>query len=99
MSWASPAGWTLRWPGRLAQLAVEELAAEGVEANFVAVRLPYGVQHDEDDAQAALDFVQAKTEWTFNISAAVDGFEDEFEKTVGTGSPISTRATPRPGPG
>ena len=71
--------------GRLAQLAVEELEAEGVEANFVAVRLPYGVQHDEDDAQAALDFIRAKTEWTFNISAAVDGFEDEFEKTVGNG--------------
>ncbi|HAP91339.1 MAG TPA: NAD(+) synthase, partial [Arthrobacter bacterium] len=71
--------------GRLAQLAVEELEAEGVEANFVAVRLPYGVQHDEDDAQAALDFIQAKTEWTFNISAAVDGFEDEFQKTVGNG--------------
>jgi NAD+ synthase len=68
--------------GRLAQLAVEELEAEGTEANFVAVRLPYGVQHDEDDAQAALDFIQAKTEWTFNISAAVDGVEDEFEKTV-----------------
>ncbi|MBT8163531.1 MULTISPECIES: ammonia-dependent NAD(+) synthetase [Arthrobacter] len=71
--------------GRLAQLAVEELEAEGVEANFVAVRLPYGAQHDEDDAQAALDFIQAKTEWTFNISRAVDGFEDEFEKTTGAG--------------
>jgi NAD+ synthase len=69
--------------GRLAQLAVEELEAEGVPANFIAVRLPYGVQHDEDDAQAALDFIQPKTEWTFNISAAVDGFEDEFEKTAG----------------
>lgn len=69
--------------GRLAQLAVEELEAEGVDANFVAVRLPYGTQHDEDDAQAALDFIQAKTEWTFNISRAVDGFEDEFEKTTG----------------
>ena len=71
--------------GRLAQLAVQELESEGVDANFVAVRLPYGVQHDEDDAQAALDFIRAKTEWTFNISAAVDGFEDEFEKTVGNG--------------
>jgi NAD+ synthase len=69
--------------GRLAQLAVEELEAEGVEANFVAVRLPYGVQHDEDDAQAALDFIQAKTERIFNISAAADGIEDEFEKSVG----------------
>jgi NAD+ synthase len=69
--------------GRLAQLAVEELEAEGTEANFVAVRLPYGVQHDEDDARAALDFIQAKTEWTFNISAAVDAFEEEFEKSAG----------------
>ena len=69
--------------GCLAQLAVEELEAEGVDANFVAVRLPHGVQHDEDDAQAALDFIGAKTEWTFNIAPAVEGFEAEFEKTTG----------------
>lgn len=68
--------------GRLAQLAVEELAGEGVDANFIAVRLPYGVQHDEDDAQAALAFIKAKTEWTFNIAPAVDGFEAEFAKTA-----------------
>ena len=73
--------------GRLAQLAVQELEAEGVEANFVAVRLPHGVQHDEDDAQAALDFVGAKTEWTYNIAPAVEGFEAEFQKT--TGEPVS----------
>lgn len=52
---------------------MDELKAEGVEANFVAIRLPYAVQHDEDDAQAAMDFIRAETEWTFNISAAVDG--------------------------
>ncbi|WP_211880186.1 ammonia-dependent NAD(+) synthetase [Pseudarthrobacter albicanus] len=69
--------------GRLAQLAAEELEAEGVDASFVAVRLPHGVQHDEDDAQAALDFIGARTEWTFNIAPAVDGFETEFEKTTG----------------
>ena len=68
--------------GRLAQLAVEELAQEGVEANFIAVRLPYGVQHDEDDAQAAMEFINAKTEWTFNIAPAVDGFQGEFAKTA-----------------
>lgn len=73
--------------GKLAQLAVEELEAEGVDANFVAVRLPYGVQHDEEDAQAALEFIKPKTEWTYNVSHAVDGFEEEFEKT--TGRPIS----------
>lgn len=68
--------------GRLAQLAVEELSTEGVDANFIAVRLPYGVQHDEADAQAALAFINAKTEWSFNIAPAVDGFETEFAKTA-----------------
>ena len=73
--------------GRLTQLAVEELNADGVDADCIAARLPYGVQHDEEDAQAALEFIQAKTERTFNVSAAVNGIEDEFEKS--TGSPIS----------
>ena len=67
--------------GRIAQLAVDSLAEEGVDADFVAVRLPHGVQHDEEDAQAALDFIQAKTEWTFNVKPAVEGFEQEFERT------------------
>lgn len=69
--------------GRLAQLAVEKLAEEGIEADFVAVRLPYKVQKDEDDAQAALDFIQAKTEVTYNIAAAVDGFEAAFITAAG----------------
>ena len=69
--------------GKLAQLAVDELEAEGVEANFVAVRLPHGVQHDEADAQAAMDFIRPKTSWTFNIKSAVDGFESEFTTTTG----------------
>ena len=73
--------------GRLAQLAVEGLIAEGVEADFVAVRLPYGVQADEADGQAAMDFIGARTEWTFNIAAGVDGLSSEFEAT--TGHPIS----------
>ena len=36
--------------GRLAQLAVERVRAEGGEATFIAMRLPYGVQADEADA-------------------------------------------------
>ncbi|MDQ0278462.1 NAD+ synthase [Arthrobacter silviterrae] len=66
--------------GRLAQLAVEELAAEGTDATFIAVRLPYGVQHDEDDARAALDFIKPQVERTFNIAPAVDSFEAEFAR-------------------
>lgn len=73
--------------GRLAQMAVEGLRAEGVQAEFVPVRLPYNVQHDEDDAQAALDFIDGDAETTFDIAAAVDGFESEF--TAATGEPIT----------
>lgn len=73
--------------GRLAQLAVDGLRAEGVEARFIPVRLPYNVQHDEDDAQAALDFIDGEAEVTYDIAAAVDGFESEF--TAATGEPIT----------
>ncbi|GAB3519262.1 ammonia-dependent NAD(+) synthetase [Arthrobacter monumenti] len=69
--------------GKLCQLAADELAAEGREANFVGVRLPYKVQHDEDDAQLALDFIRPKTSWTYNIAPGVDGFEDEYRTTTG----------------
>ncbi|SAK99591.1 NAD synthetase [Caballeronia fortuita] len=58
--------------GRLAQLSVERLRARGYEAHFVAVRLPYGVQRDEDDAQAALRFVQPDETLTVNVKDASD---------------------------
>jgi NAD+ synthase len=73
--------------GRFAQLAVEELRVDGVEASFTAIRLPYNVQHDEDDAQAALDFIAADQEVTFDVAAAVDGIASEF--AASTGEPIS----------
>lgn len=69
--------------GRLAQMAVEELTTEGLDANFIAVRLPHGVQHDEADAQAAMRFINAKTERTYNIAPAVAGFEQEYAKATG----------------
>lgn len=65
--------------GRLAQLAVERLRAEGGEAEFVGVRLPHRKQHDEEDAQAALRFVAADRTITYDIAPAVDGFEHGFE--------------------
>ncbi len=73
--------------GRLAQLAAEELRAAGTDARFVAVRLPYGTQLDEDDARAAMEFVAADVERTFNVKAGVDGLESAFHQAVGT--PIS----------
>lgn len=73
--------------GRLCQLAVEQLELEGVEAEFIAVRLPYKVQADEDDAQAALRFIMPQQTVTYNIAEAVDGFESAF--ATATGRPIA----------
>jgi len=70
--------------GRLAQLAVERVREQGGEATFHAMRLPYRVQHDEDDAQAAMDFVAADREVTFNVGPAVDAFDAEYTASVGS---------------
>jgi NAD+ synthase len=59
--------------GRLCQLAVESLRAEGRSAEFVTVRMPYRVQADEDDAQLALRFIGAAEGITVNIEHGVDG--------------------------
>ncbi|TFD27456.1 ammonia-dependent NAD(+) synthetase [Cryobacterium cryoconiti] len=69
--------------GRLCQLAVEQLAAAGHPAVFQAVRLPYRVQHDEEDAQLALEFIRPATTVTFDIMRAVDALEAEFADATG----------------
>lgn len=58
--------------GRLCQLASEELRAEGHEAAFVAVRLPYGVQADEHDAQIALEFIRPDRSIVVNVKPSAD---------------------------
>ena len=69
--------------GRLCQLASEELTLAGTPCTFIAVRLPYNTQHDEDDAQLALTFIKPERAITFNIQRPVDGFEAEFADSVG----------------
>jgi NAD+ synthase len=64
--------------GRFAQLAVEELRNEGNDAYFIAVRLPYGVQADEEDAQRSLNFIRPDQSVVFNIKAAVDDVQVEY---------------------
>ena len=66
--------------GRLAQLCVEELRAETGDNTytFVAVRLPYGEQHDEADAQEAMRFIAADVEQTINIAASVKALAAEI---------------------
>jgi NAD+ synthase len=69
--------------GRLCQLAVERLAASWADPSrgpqFIAVRLPYAVQADEDDAQLALSFIQPSEAVIFDIKRAVDGFQAEYD--------------------
>ena len=68
--------------GRLAQMAVEQLRKEGYQAKFIAVRLPYGNQKDEDDAKLALDFIRADQEFIFNIESAVNAVKAEYDQQM-----------------
>ncbi|MGG1574048.1 ammonia-dependent NAD(+) synthetase [Fictibacillus sp. NRS-1165] len=71
--------------GRLAQLAINELRQETNDDNyqFIAVRLPYGVQKDEEDAQHALKFIQPDKTITVNIKGAVDASAQAFQEATG----------------
>jgi NAD+ synthase len=59
--------------GRLAQIAVNELNQEHKETyQFIAVRLPYSAQADEDDAQQSIDFIQPSQTVTVNVQPGAD---------------------------
>ena len=65
--------------GRLCQLAVDELNAdsESTQYQFIAVRLPYDVQKDEDEAQMACQFIQPSKLVTVNVKQGVNGVHSE----------------------
>ena len=70
--------------GRFCQLAVEELRSQtGQDYLFIALRLPYGIQRDEEDAQRALHFIAPDRTYTTNIQPAVDSAVASFEKATG----------------
>ncbi len=58
--------------GCLSQRAVERVRAQGGDARFVAMRLPYGVQLDEADAQASLTVIQPDDLLTVDVQPASD---------------------------
>ena len=62
--------------GRLAQLAVDELNITGSDYRFVAVRLPYGEQADESDAQLALDFIEPGYSVAVDVRPGSDAIHD-----------------------
>ena len=59
--------------GKLCQMAINELREEINENyEFIAVRLPYGEQFDEEDCNDALKFINPDRIYTVNIKEAVD---------------------------
>lgn len=75
--------------GRLCQLAAERVRADGGTATFVAMRLPYHAQADEEDAQRALAFVRPDATLTVDVgpasdalSAAVDAAGEPAERVA-----------------
>lgn len=70
--------------GRLCQLGVERARDAGHDARFYAMRLPYGVQADEHDAQLALSFIRADQVLTVDVRPASDAALDAA-RTAGVG--------------
>lgn len=63
--------------GKMAQITMEELREEFNEDRykFIAVRLPYGEQADEDDAMDAIKWIQPDKVFRVDIKPAVDAVE------------------------
>ena len=74
--------------GRLAQLTMEEMSSETNDPNyqFIAIRLPYGEQADEEDAKKAIEFIKPDITLRVNIKAAVDAQVAAVEEA---GLPVS----------
>lgn len=70
--------------GRLAQLAVEQLRQQNPDSGyqFYAVRLPYGTQQDEQDAQISLDAIAPDKVLTVNIQQSTDAVNQQVCHTL-----------------
>lgn len=74
--------------GRLAQLAVEKLrteghGTEGQDVEFWALRLPHGQQHDDADAQLALEFIRPDRTASIDIAPATAALDQAAAAAVG----------------
>lgn len=74
--------------GKLAQIAINELREETHDFmyQFVAIRLPYGEQADEQDAMDAIAFINADRILSVDVKPAVDAGIAALKKS---GVPIS----------
>ncbi|MFT4807885.1 MAG: NAD+ synthase [Glaciecola sp.] len=71
--------------GKLAQISVNQLNKEYAQNyQFIAVRLPYNVQADEDDAQASIDFIQPSQNLAVNIQPGADAIDQQTRLALDT---------------
>jgi NAD+ synthase len=84
--------------GRLAQLAITELNDElnaklNIDSKnsfqFIAVRLPYAIQADEDDAQQAVNFIQPSHCLTTNVLDGVNGIHQQVTSALADANLLS----------
>lgn len=77
--------------GKLAQMTCDQLNLQYQtnDYQFIAVRLPYGVQADESDAQLALDFIQPNQRLEINIDAMVKGLDLAAKELLALAEPNS----------
>lgn len=68
--------------GRLAQMTMEEMRQETNDSDyyFIGVRLPYGKQNDEADAELAMAFVNSDSQIVVDIKPAIDAQVAELTK-------------------
>ncbi|MCR8969986.1 ammonia-dependent NAD(+) synthetase [Facklamia sp. 7083-14-GEN3] len=68
--------------GKLSQMAIEEMRTETNDSQyqFIAIRLPYAVQNDEEDALKALEFIAPDRILTLNIEEATLGIVQALNK-------------------
>jgi NAD+ synthase len=82
--------------GKLAQCAVDELNQDQAEKfQFVAVRLPYGIQADEADAQAAIDFIQPTHTIALDVQPGADAIHEETEAKLAVLNLLPSAASKR----
>jgi NAD+ synthase len=65
--------------GLLAQRAVREMRSSGIDARFVAVRLPHGQQADASDANRAVDVINPDIAYEIDIALATSALWRSLE--------------------
>lgn len=71
--------------GKISQMAITEIREETKDEayKFVAIRLPYGLQNDEEDAKSAIRFINPDESFVVNIKSSVDALANELKVATG----------------